>query len=209
MDPNEFVETVREENQTALSRLGSSKALYADTAGEMDTEPVLRAAADSEFHARETFSEWADTEGNESAREAYETTAEEEGEHYGLVTERLDGDHEPGDTPAIHEYLRSLDDTAGRAGAFVGQTIATEKSKEQLVGFFVGQADTQGAQLFRDLSDEVEAQLERGQDLLLTVCETDDEWARAEETAGDAIQTAYDEYTESLEGMGVNPKPVC
>ncbi|HET7323314.1 MAG TPA: rubrerythrin family protein [Halococcus sp.] len=209
MDPNQFVDDVRDENQTALSRLGSSKALYADTEGEMDTEPVLRAAADSEFHARKTFEEWAETEGNETARETYETTADEEGEHYGLVAERLDGDHEPGDTPAIHEYLRDTEDTAGRAGAFVGRTIATQKSKEQLVGFFVGQADTQGAQLFRDLGDEVDAQLERGKDLLSDVCETDDDWARAGEAAGDAIQAAYDEYTESLEEMGVNPKPVC
>lgn len=209
MDPNEFVETVREENQTALSRLGSSKALYADTEGDMEREEVLRAAADAEFHARETFEEWADEEGNEAAREAFATTAKEEGEHYGLVTEKLGGEHEPGATPAIQEYLRDVDDTAGRAGGFVGRTIATDKSKEQLVGFFVGEADTTGAQLFRDLGDDVEAQLDRGQDLLGAVCETDDEWARARETASDAIQAAYNEYTERLEGMGVNPKPVC
>jgi rubrerythrin len=209
MDPNQFVETVREENQTALSRLGSSKALYAETEGEMDSEPVLRAAANSEFHARETFAAWAESGGNDAARETYQTTADEEGEHYGLVAERLDGDHEPDDTPAIHEYLRDTADTAGRAGALVGRTIAAEKSKEQLVGFFVGQADTSGAQLFRDLGEEVDAQLERGKKLLGDVCETDDEWARAQDAAGDAIQAAYDEYTESLEGMGVNPKPVC
>ena len=209
MDPSQFVDSVREENRTALSRLGSSKSLYADTEGAMESAPVLRAAADSEFHARETFEEWAESEGNDAAQEAFATTADEEGEHYGQVTQRLDGDHEPGETPAIHEHLRSIDDTAGRAGAFVGRTIAAEKSKEQLVGFFVGQADTGGAQLFRDLGDDVDAQLERGQELLGEVCETDDEWARAEETAGDAIQTAYDEYTERLESMGVNPKPVC
>lgn len=209
MDPNEFVDTVRDENQTALSRLGSSKALYADTEGDMEREEVLRAAADAEFHARETFEEWADEEGNEAARETFVATAEEEGEHYGLVAQRLDGEHEPGATPAIQEYLRDVEGTAGRAGGFVGRTIATEKSKEQLVGFFVGEADTQGAQLFRDLGDDVDAQLDRGLDLLGAVCETDDEWARARETAGDAIQAAYDEYTERLEGMGVNPKPVC
>ena len=209
MDSNEFVDAVRDENQTALSRLGSSKALYADTEGDMEREEVLRAAADAEFHARETFTAWAESEGNDEAREVFETTAEEEGEHYGLVTEKLDGEHEPGETPDIQEYLRDTEDTAGRVGGFVGRTIATEKSKEQLVGFFVGQADTKGAQLFRDLGDDVDAQLERGQELLQSVCETDDEWARAQEAAGDAIQAAYDEYTDRLEGMGVNPKPVC
>ena len=209
MDPSQFVDSVREDNRTALSRLGSSKSLYADTEGEMESAPVLRAAADSEFHARETFEEWAESESDDAAQEVFATTASEESDHYGQVTQRLNDDHEPDETPAIHEYLRGLDDTAGRAGAFVGRTIATEKSKEQLVGFFVGQADTSGAQLFRDLGDDVDAQLERGKDLLGDVCETDDEWARAEEAAGDAIQTAYDEYTERLESMGVNPKPVC
>ena len=209
MDPSQFVDNVREDNRTALSRLGSSKSLYADTAGEMESAPVLRAAADSEFHARETFAEWADGEDNDAAEEAFATTADEEGDHYGQVTGQLDGDHEPDETPAIHEYLRGIDGTAGRAGAFVGRTIAAEKSKEQLVGFFVGQADTSGAELFRDLGDDVDAQLERGRELLGEVCETDDEWARAGEAAGDAIQTAYDEYTEQLESMGVNPKPVC
>ena len=29
------------------------------------------------------------------------------------------------------------------------------------------------------------------------------------EAASGAIQAAYDEYTERLESMGVNPKPVC
>jgi hypothetical protein len=209
MDPSQFVDGVREDNRTALSRLGSSKSLYADTEGAMESGPVLRAAADSEFHARETFEEWADGEGNDAAREVFATTANEEGEHYGEVIQHLDGDHEPGETPAIHEHLRTIDDTAGRAGAFVGRTIAAEKSKAQLVGFFVGQADTSGAQLFRDLGDDVDAQLERGRTLLGDVCGTDDEWARAEEAAGDAIRTAYDEYTERLESMGVNPKPVC
>lgn len=209
MDPKEFVDTVRDENQTALSRLGSSKALYADTEGDMEREEVLRAAADAEFHARETFAAWAENEGNDDARAVFETTADEEGEHYGLVAEKLDGEHEPGATPTIQEYLRDTEDTAGRVGGFVGRTIATEKSKEQLVGFFVGQADTKGAQLFRDLGGDVDAQLERGQELLQSVCDSDDEWARAREAASDAIQTAYDEYTDRLEGMGVNPKPVC
>lgn len=209
MTPEEFVETVRTENKTALSRLGSSKALYADTEGAMDTEEVLRAAATAEFHARETFEQWTESETNDHARDVFETTAAEEGEHYGLVAEQLSGEHEPGETPAIQESLRSQTDTIGRAGAFLGRTIATDESKSQLVGFFVGQADTSGADLFREIGDDVDDQLERGRDLLNDVCTEAADWERAREAAGSAIQAAYDEYTATLEGMGVNPKPVC
>ncbi len=187
MDPNQFVESVRDENQTALSQLGSPESLSADTEGETSTGQLLRAAGDGAFHARETFEAWAESEGNEIARETYTTTTEEEGEYYGRITQRLDGDHEPDETPAIHEYLRDTEDTAGRAGAFVGWAIATERVNEQLVGFFTDHSDTQSADLFRDLGDDIDAQRERGQDLLLAVCETDDEWARAGETAGDTI----------------------
>ena len=207
--PGEFVDAVRTDNKTALSRLGSSKALYADTEGAMDPAEVLRAAATAEFHARKTFETWADSERHDGARDVFETTAAEEGDHYGLVAERLDGDHEPGETPAIQEFLRAQTDTVGRAGAFLGRTIATDESKSQLVGFFVGQADTKGADLFREIGADVDDQLERGRDLVGAVCEEDADWERAREAASGSIQAAYDEYTATLEGMGVNPKPVC
>jgi rubrerythrin len=209
MTPEEFAETVRTENETALSRLGSSKALYADTGGAMERSEVLRAAATAEFHARETFERWAEDEVHEGAREVFETTAAEEGEHYGLVTGELDGEHEPGETPAIQESLRAQTDTIGRAGAFFGRTMATDESKSQLTGFFVGEADTGGADLFREVGDDVDEQLERGGDLLNGVCEEPADWERAREAAGNAIQAAYEEYTEALEEMSVNPKPVC
>jgi hypothetical protein len=182
--------------------------VYADTGGDVDPEPVLRAAATTEYHARETFAEWADDERHDAARGVYEATAAEEGEHYGLVTQKLDGEHEPGETPAMQEHLRGIDDTAGRAGGFVGWAIAAERGTEQLVGFFVGQADAGTTQLFRDLGEDVDAQLDRGRDLLAAVCETDDGWARAREAAGDAIQAAQGEYTERLEGTDVSPEPV-
>ncbi|PSQ14952.1 rubrerythrin family protein, partial [Halobacteriales archaeon QS_7_69_60] len=47
-------------------------------------------------------------------------------------------------------------------------------------------------------------------ELLAARCGDDDErWEQAREAASGAIQAAYDEYTERLESMGVNPKPVC
>ncbi|UPV75961.1 rubrerythrin family protein [Halorussus limi] len=210
MNPEEFLDTVRDDNETALSRLGSSKSLYAETEGEMEPETVFRAAAEAEYAASETFQQWAD-DGNaaEAVRETFADFAEQERDHYEQVVGKLDGDHEPSEVPAIHEYLRGLDGDAARVGGFLGRTLASEKSKEQMVGFFVGQADPQTAQLFRDLGDDLDGQLERGRELLESVCESDEDWDAALEAAAGAIQAAYEEYTETLEGMGVNPKPVC
>jgi hypothetical protein len=208
MNPDEFIDAVKDENETALSRLGSSKSLYADTEGEMEPEEVLTAAATAEHHAAETYEAWADEEEGDVA-EAFAETAAEERDHYDTVVGELDA-HEPGEVPAIQEYLRDLDGTVERIGGFVGRTLAAEKSKGQLTGFFTGQADPQTASLFRGMSGDLEAQLERATDLLEAECGDDEEcWERAQEAATGAIQAAYEEYTERLESMGVNPKPVC
>ncbi|WP_254536707.1 rubrerythrin family protein [Halomarina litorea] len=209
MTADDFAEQVREDNRTALSRLGSSKALYADTKGEMDAETVLRAAAVAERAAQETFAAWAESEDGEAA-EAFRETAEEEREHYERVLSKLDADEvEVDEVPAIQSYLRGLDDTVERAGGLLGRTVAAGKSKDQLVGFFVGQADPQTSQLFRDLGGDLDGQLERAESLVEAVCADDEDRERALAAASGAIQAAYEEYTERLEGMGVNPKPVC
>jgi len=209
MDASELHDSVREDNDTALSRLGSSKSLYAATGGEMEPGPVLESAADAEHAAAETFRAWADSEDDSDAAEAFETTAAEERDHYDAVLGELD-DHEPsGDPSAMQRSLRSLDSTVERAGGLLGRVLATEKSKEQLTGFFVGQADPQTAQLFRDLKGDLDDQRDRALSLLDSVCADDADWDAAKAAADAAIQDAYDEYTEQLESMGVNPKPVC
>ncbi|MCU4972029.1 rubrerythrin family protein [Halobacteria archaeon AArc-m2/3/4] len=211
-DSESFLETVETENQTPLSRLGSSKSLYAATEGDIDAEPVLRATADAEYAAWQTFASWADDETNDDVREAFETTATEEEGHYETVLEELGteaDDYDPAETPALHNYLRERTETVERLGGFVGRTLASDRSKDQVVGFFVGDADPQTASLFREFGDDLDDQLERALTLLEAVCESDEDWERAEASASGAIEAAYGEYVEVLEGMGANPKPVC
>ncbi|MFU8869551.1 rubrerythrin family protein [Natronococcus sp.] len=207
-DADDLLETVRAENETELSRLGSSKSLYADTGGEIDTEPVLRATADAEHAAWRTFEGWADDEGHEAAREAFAETAAEERAHYETVAEKLDG-YEPETVPTLHEYLRGLEDTVERTGALVGRILASRRSKDQVVGYFVGDADPQTAGLFREFGDDLDDQLERATDLLEAVCVDETDRERAVEAASGAIEAAYDEYVDSLEALDANPKPVC
>ncbi|GAD52564.1 hypothetical protein MBEHAL_1324 [Halarchaeum acidiphilum MH1-52-1] len=210
MTPDEFVESVREDNDTALSRLSSSKSLYAATGGELESEEVLHAAADAEHAAAETFADWAADEGTDTpAGETFADAADQEREHYETVLGEL-GEHEPSDdVSAMQAYLRDLDTTVERVGGMVGRVLATEKSKEQYTGFFTGQADPMTASTFRDLKDDLEGQLHDARDLLAEVCEDEADWETAKDAADAAIQAAYDEYTEQLESMGVNPKPVC
>lgn len=209
MTPETFTERVETQNRTALSRLGSSKSLFAATAGEMDVQPVLRAAATAEHHAAVTYRGWAEDETTERAREVWTSTAAEEDDHYERVIAELNEAHEPGDPPAIHQYLRGLTQTHTRAGGFVGRTLAADRSKSQFTGFFVGQAEPGLAAVFRDLGGDLDDQRDRGLTLLDAVCGSETAWDEAAAAAEEAIQAAYEEYVSALEGMGVNPKPVC
>ena len=211
MTASEFVDAVSEANQTALSRLGSSKALYAETDGNLDPEPVLRAAAIAEDAASETFAAWADNEANAEAADLFATVADKEADHFETVAAELDDPPRAADNdvPAIQSVLREFDNTVERVGGLVGRCLVAKKSKEQYTGYFTGEADPQTASLFRGLGSDVSEQIDAAADLVAAVCADDADRERAQEAATKAIQAAYDEYTASLEAMGVNPKPVC
>ena len=209
---DDFIDTIKTENSTALSRLGSSKALYAETSGELEAEAVLHAAAIAEDAARETFEAWADDEADAAAAELFADVANEEADHYDTVAAEIDNPSRAADVadlPAIQETLRGFESTVDRAGGLVGRCLVAKKSKEQYTGYFVGDANPQTASVFRDLGSDVEAQLTRAAELVEAVCETADDREQAHTAATEAIQAAYTEYTESLVSMGVNPKPVC
>ena len=204
MNAGDFLDRIRDDNETALSRLGSSKALYALTDGEMEGDAVLTAAADGAHAAAETLEEWAD----ESAADAFGEAAAAERDHYETLAGKLD-DYEASGTAAIQVYLRGLDDDVARLGGLVGAALAEKKRATQMSGFFTGEADPQTASLFRGYGSDLEGRWSEGLDALDDTCESDDDWERAAEAASAAIQAAYDDYVEKLEAMGVNPKPVC
>lgn len=210
IDSETVVDAVREENQTALSRLGSSKSLYADTKGEIDTEPVLVATAHAEYAAWQTFRGWAADESNEAARGFFERVAEQERAHLETVTDQLgEAVDDPEDVPAVNEYLRERKETVERLGAFVGRVLASKRSKEQVVGYFVGNADPQTAGVFREFGEDLDEQLAQATELLADLVTSEDASDRARAAATGAIEAAYGEYVETLESMGANPKPVC
>ena len=80
----------------------------------------------------------------------------------------------------------------------------TGKVLDQVVGFFVGNADPQTAGTFRDVRDETDERREAAEAAL-----DEDETDAASETATAVVEAAYDDYVARLEAQGVNPKPVC
>lgn len=211
MQPSEFQPAVEEAAVTELERLGSQQLLLALTDADLERETVLATAADSEHRARETFQMWADDEHDEQARDAFAREADREADHYERVLDLIDSDFEPSDDlDAMHEHFRTIEDTIPRVAAgMVGRSLVGTRTHLQLVSFFINEADEQTANVFRDLRSETEDTLETGLDLLDDLCETDDDWTRAQEAAVLVIQIAYEEYADSLTSMGLDPKPIC
>ena len=204
MNGSDLVEAVRTDSKTELSRLGSSKSLYADTEGEMEPDAVLAAAADNAHHAAETFDGW----GDDDIEGAFAAASETARDHYESIAGKLD-DHGPGTPPAVVEFLRGLPAGVERIGGLVGWTLVTEEKASQSTGFFTGQADPQTASLFRGFGGDYEETREAALDALGAACGSDEEWERARAAAVNAVEAAYEEYFETLEDLGVNPKPVC
>jgi hypothetical protein len=194
--------------ETELSRLGSSKSMYAATEGEMETDAVLSAMADRAHAAAETFDAWtAETTDTVLADVFGSLAADQHGQ-----AERIDeaGGETPIDNPtALQRHLRGLSTDVERVGGLLAWTLVTDRTLSQAVGFFVGNADPSSADLFRNLRGEIEGAGDRTEEILETVCDGSGDWKRAEAAASEAIETAYDEYVDTLDSMGVKVKPVC
>ncbi len=207
MDANAFLDSVRESSRTELDRLGSEKALVAETAARLDRDHVLDAAAAAEARAAETFDLWAADEPNERAAAAFRDAAERERGHYRQVTE-LGGSADDPPADALHDRLRGLDSTLPRVSAgLVGRPLVASRTLLQVINFLVNEGGTNAAETFRTLRSETDETAEHGAELTVELCDTGIE--RATDAASEAIEVAYADYADTLEGMGVDPKPVC
>lgn len=197
----DITEHVRESHATALDRLGSEKSLLALTEARLETEAVLEAAGAALASARATLSDWAaDADG--PVADALAAAAGRLADAAGRVADSLD-DTLPGDSPFVS---LAADTDAGRAGAgLVGLGLVLDRVFLQCVSFFVNEADTTRADLFRDLRGVADGLLETAADLDL-----DGEAAEeAVEAAEAVVAAAYDAYVDRLEAMGFDPKPIC
>jgi hypothetical protein len=196
----DVTERVRESHATALDRLGSEKSLLALTEARLETPAVLSAAGAALASARATLSDWAADAGGPVADAL--AAAVDLGAAADRVAESLDAAL-PGDSPFVS---LAADTDAGRAGAgLVGLGLVLDRVFLQCVSFFVNEADTARADLFRDLRGVAD-------DLLDTAADLGLEGDAADEAAGAAgavVDAAYDAYVDRLEAMGFDPKPIC
>lgn len=208
MDGQTFLDELRDEHETELSRLGSSKAVYALTEGEMDGEAV-RVGTARELHAvapvLETWAEQADGD----AADCYAEVAASLGEWADRLDEEAGVPEGEEFTHVTAEALEACDDEQARAAGLTAALLVLAKISEQLVGFYVGDADRSGAAEFRELRDELRDHRDDTAFLLDTLCADEADWAEAHEVAAGVVEAAYDWYVGTLEAMGVEPKNVC
>lgn len=210
MDGAAFLETVRASNATALERLGSDKALVAATDAALERNRVLGTAAAAEARAAATFEAWADDEPDDRAREAFEAAADRERAHLESVLDLGDVSVDDPDPDDLHEHLRGLEHMVERAAAgLVARPLVASRSLLQVINFFVNEGETEVADVFRALRAETDEQASAGAEFVATVCDGADDRDRAKTAAERAIDAAYGEYVDRLEGMGIDPKPVC
>lgn len=211
MDGEELVTSVKQARQSELDRLGSDRRLLALTGADLTDQQVLSAAALGERAASETFNQWANETSDPELASSFRAIAETEVEHFDRLQAERDGADLPdSELGALHEFLRGLTDPPAQIGAgLIGRPLVGSQTQLQFVNFFLNEADRTRADLFRSLRADTEDQLERGLELLPTICATPTEWERAREAADDAIDIAYTEYAEDLTELGINPKSIC
>lgn len=209
MDAAALLDSVRTGTETELDRLGSEKSLLAATEARLEPDPVLVTAAATIQTARDTIAQWADAATDEAAADALATTADTLGDAFDRVTAELTGDGD--DVAALDAPFLTLDadgDTERVAVGTIGVPLVLDRLFLQSVSFFVNEADSPRADLFRDLRADTDAILETGQSALDDCCGADD-WDRAEAAAVAVIEAAYDDYVDRLDAMGFDPKPIC
>jgi hypothetical protein len=200
MDADELRGAVVDDNAAALELLGSPDLLVGLSGGEPPSpDALLRAAADSEHAARETFREWAATAADGTLAATFEAVATQEDDHFRRVRAAVDGEVDP-DPPEragpMHAYLRGRERPIHRvAGGMVGRTLVSLRTHERLIDFFAD--DPERASLFRDLRDETAACLDDGL-ATLDARATGEDWEDAAAVAGYTIRLAADDLRDAL-----------
>ncbi|MFB6075458.1 MAG: transcription antitermination protein [Haloarculaceae archaeon] len=202
MTDETLADAVAAQKRTELDRLGADKALLAFTEAHLDTTAVLGSLAAREAGLRDVYADWADDADGEAAT-AYADAAERAGHRYDRLADGLES--VTGGSDALVEHLRGLSGSE-RAGGLVAAGLVADRTYLQAINFFVNEADERRASLCRDLRADAGDDGEAGERALAALGDDRD---RVLAAATGAIDAAYGQYVDRLEGMGLDPKPVC
>lgn len=208
MAGTDVIDALEAEYETEISRLGSSKALYAISNGEMEADVVLGSLAARATETASILEDWSGEEESGEASELFSTVAGGIREYADELAGLASAEDGSGST-AFHEYLSSVDSTEARLGALLGWLLVGDQSYLQGVGFFVGSQQSDAADVLRDVRDDIDAYQDDVVAVVDSVCSSDAALSDVEEAASGLIEAAYDEYVESLESMGIDVKPIC
>ena len=208
MNADSFRDDLRAARDTELSRLSSSKAVYALTGGEMDGDAVRAGTARELAALASTLERWADQHDGD-AGDLFAAAAELAAEYAAT----FDGDAaaDDADEPrhVVVDALDGRDDEISRLAGAAAALLVLDDLAGQLVGFFVGDADRQSADQFRTFRGELGEYGDEAAELLADRCETEPDEDAAREAGAAVVDGAYDWYVATLESMGVEPKNVC
>jgi hypothetical protein len=210
MNGDELVAAVRTERATELDRLGSEKAVVGVTGAQLEMGPVLSAAARLLDGGEAALADWADATDHEAVGAAFTDAAETLAGHRDALLAIHEAATAEGEPPFLVDELRTAERTPERVAAgLVAFPLVAERLCLQVINFLVNEGDRTHADTVREARSDLQAMPDAAADLLDEVCADDGDWVTGQQAATDAVGIAYDEYAETLEEMGLDPKPVC
>ena len=218
MNANEFVAGLVAEMQALFARLAEGQTLEAESQGNVDVVPLLRAALKSELEAAELGGYALPTTSEIDAKSAFAQQCADEMKHYRLIAARLAelgedlAGHDPfadGYSPLYH-YIKTLKTTVERiaAGPFAREAIA-EVRNAQFIAFCERTGDRETARLYRDVIQPEEIEHHRlGRAVLERLCTTPETQRLAAEATRNTLAIADELSTLAERTTGLGPIPV-
>lgn len=206
MDGQALEARVRAETETELARLASDRALLAATDATLEAEAVLSVVTDALASGEWRLEEWAGAAEDPALADAMAAGADR------LAALRADHRDVLPAEPTVEAPVplgEPGDDLARAAAGLLGLPLALDPLCLQAVSFFVNEADEATADAVREIRSGVGELRADGLPVLADRASA----AAAEEevvaAAGAVIEAAYADYADSLEAMGLDPRPIC
>lgn len=215
---SDFVAGLVAEMQAVFARLGEGQTLEAESQGNVDVVPLLRAALKSELEAAELGGFSLPTTPEIDAKSAFAQQCADEMKHYRLIAARLAelGETLEGFDPfadgysPLYHYIKGLKTTVERiaAGPFAREAIA-EVRNEQFIAFCERTGDHDTARLYRDVIQPEEVEHHRlGRAVLERLCTTPETQQLAAEATRSTLAIADELSTLAERTTGMGPIPV-